>query len=153
MRSADKPRIGGAAGHASISGNQEKHQMTLTNFTRIAGAGTGLALVELMGVLLSSPRGTAQDGSGDIARIQEGFLIAPVVLNLKGMNAAQIGLVGLGSYLVNGANDCNFCHSSGGPPNFNFLAGHNPYFLAQGPKQQPDYLPGWRHGLWSSHPF
>ncbi len=29
----------------------------------------------------------------------------------------------------------NFCHTSGGPPNFNFLAGQNPFFLNQGPKK------------------
>ena len=34
-------------------------------------------------------------------------------------------------YLVNAANDCNFCHTSGGPPNFNLLMNHNPYFLGQ----------------------
>jgi hypothetical protein len=52
--------------------------------------------------------------------------------------------VGLGSYWVNAVSDCNFCHTSGGPPNFNFLAGHNPYFLFQRPtKTDPTtYLAG-----------
>ncbi len=107
----------------------------MSNFAKTAGASAGFALVVVMGISITSPRGRAQDVSGDAARIQQGFAIAPVVLNLRGMNPAQIALVGLGSYLVNGANDCNFCHTSGGPPNFNFLSGHNPYFIAQGPKQ------------------
>jgi hypothetical protein len=47
-------------------------------------------------------------------------------------------------YLVNAANDCNFCHTSGGPPNFNFLMNHNPYFLGQKPKKTDptQYLAG-----------
>jgi hypothetical protein len=109
--------------------------MKRSNLTNTAAAGAVLALVMTMGVLLSSRHGAAQDGSDDAARIQQGFAIAPVKLNLMGKNSAQVAMVGLGSYLVNGANDCNFCHTAGSPPNFNFLAGHNPYFLSQGPKQ------------------
>src|SRR5579863_6319589 len=113
-------------------------QMKLTNLTKTAGAGAGLALVAIMGMLMSAPRGRAQGGNAigadEVARIQQGLAIAPVRLNLTGKSPQQINLVGLGSYLVNAANDCNFCHNSGGPPNFNFLAGHNPYFLNQGPK-------------------
>lgn len=113
--------------------------MTLTRFTKTAVAGSGLALVGLMGMLISSPRGQAQNGNAngadEMSRIRQGFAIAPVTLNLKGKSPQQVNLVGLGSYLVNGANDCNFCHTGGGPPNFNFLAGHNPYFLFQGPKK------------------
>jgi hypothetical protein len=33
-----------------------------------------------------------------------------------------------GSYIVNGENDCNGCHNGGGPPNFEYHAGGNPYF-------------------------
>ncbi len=102
-------------------------------FKRTAAAGGGLALIVFTGMMLTSPRGGAQDGSGDAARIQEGFAIAPVHLNLRGKNSEQVALVGLGSYLVNAIGDCDGCHSSGGPPNFNYLAGKNPYFLSQGP--------------------
>ena len=109
--------------------------MTPTNFAKTAGAGTALALVILVGMLMTSPRGRAQDMTDDAAKIKQGFAIAPVPLNLTGLNSTQKALVGLGSYLVNGANDCNFCHTAGGPPNFNFLAGHNPYFLQQAPKK------------------
>lgn len=47
----------------------------------------------------------------DPSRIQQGFDASPIPkekLNLKGKNPA---LVGLGSYLVNAAADCNGCHS------------------------------------------
>src|SRR5271170_8220327 len=106
--------------------------MTPANFTKAAGAGAALAMVVLMGMLLSSPPGWAQACSGEASKMQIGFSIAPVPLNLVGKDRC---LVGLGSYLVNGANDCNFCHTAGGPPNFNFLTGHNPYFLQQAPKK------------------
>lgn len=58
-------------------------------------------------------------------RIAIGFKIAPVKLNLHNKNP---DLVGLGSYLVNGVNDCNACHNSGTAPNFEYLPGNNPYF-------------------------
>jgi hypothetical protein len=109
--------------------------MTFASFGKTIAAGTGLTSVMFMGMLISSPRGGAQDASNEPPRVQQGFAIAPVPLNLSGKTPAQVALVGLGSYLVNGANDCNFCHTGGGPPNFNFLAGHNPYFLSQGPKK------------------
>ena len=71
-------------------------------------------------------------------RIGRGFEIAPVPLNLDGKDCA---LVGLGSYLVNMAS-CNDCHTGGGPPNFNFAAGGNPYF-GQPKKTDPTtYLSG-----------
>jgi hypothetical protein len=71
-------------------------------------------------------------------RIRQGFKIAPVPLNLDDKNCA---LVGLGSYLVN-MGGCNDCHTGGGPPNFNFAAGGNPYF-GQPKKVNPEtYLSG-----------
>jgi hypothetical protein len=111
--------------------------MTLRNLAKPAAAGTSLAVVVLMGMLISSPRGRAQNGNGngnanganEVARIQQGFAISPVKLNLTGKSPTQINQVGLGSYLVNAVGDCDGCHTSGGPPNFNYLAGYNPYFL------------------------
>jgi hypothetical protein len=41
-------------------------------------------------------------------RVTEGFRIAPIPLNLKGLDR---DLVGLGSYIVNAQGDCNGCHS------------------------------------------
>lgn len=45
----------------------------------------------------------------DAAKIQIGFSIAPVPLNMAGLNPS---LVGLGSYIVNAQADCAGCHSS-----------------------------------------
>ena len=100
--------------------------MTLANFTKTAVAGVALALVVLTGMLISSTRGRAQGASDDESRIQQGFAIAPVTLNLTGKNRE---LVGFGSYLVNAVGDCDGCHTSGGLPNFNYLACQKQYFL------------------------
>jgi hypothetical protein len=56
------------------------------------------------------------------ARVRIGFDIAPVPLNIRGKNAA---LVGLGSYLVNAAGGCNDCHTHP-----SYLPGGDP-FLGQ----------------------
>ena len=62
---------------------------------------------------LVSPTVPAQKLSPDRdSRVQIGLEAAPVHLNLKGKN---IALVGLGSYFVNVASDCNGCHSAGPP--------------------------------------
>ena len=71
-----------------------------------------------------APRAHADDDDTD-ARVRIGFKIAPVHLNLDGKDR---DLVGLGSYLVNAVGDCNGCHTAGGPPNFNYAPGGNPYF-------------------------
>src|SRR5271165_4121694 len=113
--------------------------MTPANFTKAAGAGAALAMVVLMGMLLSSPPGWAQACSDEASKITIGFSIAPVPLNLVGKDQC---LVGLGSYLVNAANDCNFCHTAGGPPNFNFAEGSNPYFGEQKKTDPTTYLAG-----------
>lgn len=84
----------------------------------------------------------AQDGDeGDEARIQRGFAIAPVPLNLRGRDR---DLVGLGSYLVNAVASCNMCHSAG--PATEFTSAGNPYFRGNLPKvvNQATYLGGGR---------
>jgi hypothetical protein len=68
-----------------------------------------------------------EHASSDEARIQLGLQIAPVHLTYEHKNRK---LVGLGSYLVNVAGDCNGCHSAG--PATQWAAGHNP-FLRPGP--------------------
>jgi len=73
---------------------------------------------------IKAPRVHADDDDTD-PRIKIGFKIAPVPLNLTGKDR---DLVGLGSYLVNAVADCNGCHTAGGPPNFNYAQGGNPYF-------------------------
>jgi hypothetical protein len=64
------------------------------------------------------------DASDNIeTKVQRGFDSSPVPLNLDGKD---LGLVGLGSYLVNIQNACNDCHSAG--PATQYLAGGNPFF-------------------------
>jgi hypothetical protein len=53
------------------------------------------------------------------SKIQIGFDIAPVPLNLKGKNRA---LVGLGSYIVNAQSACNDCHTCP-----SYFGGTNPF--------------------------
>ena len=65
-----------------------------------------LAVVVLAGILTRSPRVYANDDDNE-SKIQVGFKIAPVPLNLDRKNRA---LVGLGSYIVNAQGDCNGCH-------------------------------------------
>jgi hypothetical protein len=75
-------------------------------------------------VTLTLAAAGTSDASGrgdDESRIQQGFEIAPVHLNLHGKNRA---LVGLGSYLVNAVGDCNGCHA--GPPG-QFAPGGDPF--------------------------
>ena len=74
---------------------------------------------------------------GDESRIQQGFAIAPVPLDLRGKNRA---LIGLGSYIVNAQGGCSDCHTTP-----NYAPGHDP-FLGE-PKQVnvATYLGGGRH--------
>ena len=110
----------------------------------VKAAGTIAALVSLVvaGTLISS-RGmqALEDNDNDSgqSKIQKGFQIAPVHLNLAGKNRA---LVGLGSYIVNAVSECNGCHSAGPPTEF--VPTFNPYF-GQPKKLNPaTYLGGGR---------
>jgi hypothetical protein len=116
--------------------------MKTQRLVRIAtGALLTLGVVALTGRLSTPPSVQAQnnDYNPDAKRIREGFKIAPVPLNLEGKDP---DLVGLGSYWVNGVSDCNFCHTSGGPPNYNFAAGFNPYFGQRKKTDPTTYLAG-----------
>ena len=93
----------------------------------------------LTGSLISSPRRGAQDPAEESdSRIQRGFEIAPVHLNLDGKNPA---LVGLGSYIVN-TEGCNDCHSAGPPTEY--ASGGNPYFGQPKKVNAATYLGGGR---------
>ena len=84
--------------------------------------------------VLFTPSGGAQLPDGDQSRIQQGYAIAPVPLNLAGRNPA---LVGLGSYLANAVGGCNDCHT-----NPSYASGGNP-FLGQPKKiNAAHYLAG-----------
>ena len=107
-----------------------------------AGSAVALALIFFVGNWRSSSRVQAQDDPGnESSLIQIGFEIVPqgITLDLKGKNKA---LVGLGSFLVNAVGDCNGCHNGGGPPNFNYAAGANPYFGQPAQVDSTTYLAG-----------
>jgi len=94
---------------------------------------TGACIAVLLGVVGNSLADNGKN-DGQASRIQIGFAIAPVPLQLQGKNRA---LVGLGSYLVNAGGGCNDCHTA--PP---FLEGGNP-FLGETPVvNSAQYLAG-----------
>jgi hypothetical protein len=103
--------------------------MRHTRLLKTAAVVTAFAVIVLAGTVNGSKRvGTRDDQSSDRkeeSRIQRGFEIAPVSLNLQGKNRA---LVGLGSYIVNAVGDCNGCHSAG--PQTEFAPGGSPYQLS-----------------------
>lgn len=92
------------------------------------GTIAALSVVAVCGMMLIQvPRLHADDGDhheSDESKIQHGYAIAPVPLNLAGKNRA---LVGLGSYIVNGVADCNGCHTNS--PQTEFTPSGNPYLL------------------------
>lgn len=98
--------------------------MLVRRFCKPVGAAAVFAAIILAGMTIISQSGRADNGNSDESKIQQGFAIAPVPLNLVGKNRA---LVGLGSYLVNAVGDCNGCHSAG--PVTEFADGGNPYLL------------------------
>jgi hypothetical protein len=107
-----------------------------------AGAVLICSTILLAGLVNTPPKVEAQNYGQDedeSTLIRIGYEIAPVPLNLAGKDAK---LVGLGSFLVNAVGDCNGCHTAGGPPNYNYANGGNPYF---GQRQKVDpttYLAG-----------
>lgn len=98
-----------------------------------------LAALVIAGISVKSPHVHAQNAKDRDSRVERGFDIAPVPLNLEGKNRT---LVGLGSYLVNAAGGCNDCHDAG--PQTQFAFGGNPFF-GQPTKINPaTYLGGGR---------
>ena len=100
--------------------------MTMKSLAKLTGAALALVAIVLAAMSMKAPRVHANDDD-DQSRIQIGFRIAPVPLNLKGRDRAKVGL---GSYLVNAVGDCNGCHSSGSAPLgiYPYVTGNNPYF-------------------------
>jgi len=103
-------------------------------------SGAALGMAVLVGLLVGSQPGQAQP-SDDRDRIKQGFAIAPVPLNLAGLDQ---NLVGLGSYIVNAVSDCNACHNAG-PGNNQFLKGGNPYFSQPKKINPATYMGGGRN--------
>jgi hypothetical protein len=98
--------------------------MKSQQLVKTAGAVVTLGLIVIAGMLIRPLPVHANDDDQE-SKVQIGFKIAPVKLNLAGKDRE---LVGLGSYIVNAQVDCNGCHNSGTVPNFEFLPGGNPYF-------------------------
>lgn len=97
------------------------------------------ALTAMLSIHPARVKAQNDQGDDEAELVRIGFRIAPVQLNLEGKNPA---LVGLGSFIVNAQGDCNGCHTAGGPPNFNYANGGNPYF-GQPQKTDPTiYLAG-----------
>ena len=111
--------------------------MTPNAWLKIACTGAVVSAV-LVSVSFSNSTGARAESGGD-SRVQIGFAAAPVHLNMKGKNAA---LVGLGSYLVNVAGDCNGCHSNG--PQTEYAPGGNPFFNQTAIVNTSTYLGGGR---------
>ena len=112
-------------------------RMTQRKYWKISGTAAVMAMV-LAGLTSSSTNGKAS-GDESESKIQRGFAVAPVKLNLTGKNRA---LVGLGSYLVNVGGDCNGCHHATLSASSPYAPGHDPF---QGqPKQveEAGYLAG-----------
>lgn len=102
---------------------------------------TSAAIAAVLALALAySPKGKAAGGGDDSeSKIQRGFAIAPVPLNLKGKNRAQVGM---GSYLVNAVADCNGCHYRTLTDSSPFTVGHNPYFGEPKQVDPAGYLAG-----------
>jgi hypothetical protein len=116
--------------------------MTQRRFLKLATAATAFAAILFAAMSSSSRRVRATDEDDEDrneSKIQRGFDIAPVPLNLEGKNHA---LVGLGSYLVN-TGVCNECHTAG-PAITQYAPGGNPYFGQPKIINQATYLGGGR---------
>ncbi len=111
---------------------------TFAKLARTARSAAALGIAAIFAMLIGSANGQVQT-TDDTPRIAQGLAIAPVPLNLAGLDR---NLVGLGSYLVNAVAGCNGCHSAG--PQTEFANGFNPY-LGQLAKTNPStYLGGGR---------
>jgi hypothetical protein len=105
------------------------------------GATAVISGIALAAMLIGSPRGTAgarHDDDDRDPRIEQGFDIAPVPLNLDDKDR---NLVGLGSYIVN-TEGCNDCHDTG--PAAQYAHGGNPFFGQKKKINPATYLGGGR---------
>jgi hypothetical protein len=93
----------------------------------------GLASVAATALTIATTA-TAAAPDPDANRIAQGFAIAPVPLNLDGLDRDKVGL---GSYLVNALGGCNDCHTA--PP---FAPGGNPYLGQRKRINRQGYLAG-----------
>ena len=114
---------------------------------KVIGATAAVASVALAGMLMSSPRGRADDRNDDDdkdPRIEQGFDIAQsqmIKLTFDENDRKLRNLVGLGSYIVN-TEGCNDCHSAG--PMTQYALGGNPFFGQKKQINLKTYLGGGR---------
>jgi len=94
-----------------------------TTLLKATAAVAAASIIALVGGGLGSMKVHADDSDSDQNLAAIGMRIAPKFLNTQGKDPT---LVGLGSYLVNAAVDCNGCHGS--DPANEFLPTGNPYF-------------------------
>ena len=83
--------------------------MTLKRLRLATRSAAGLTAAVLAGTMTIASHHVQADSGDTDSRIQIGLEIAPVKLNMKGLNR---DLVGIGSYIVNATADCNGCHTS-----------------------------------------
>jgi len=91
-----------------------------------------LSGVAVIGAMVGGVSAWDREGDDEKSKIEIGFEIAPVPLNLEHKSH---DLVGLGSYIVNAQAGCNDCHSpvgAMGPEEY--VPGYNPYY-GQSPKK------------------
>lgn len=107
-------------GQSTHPGKTASERITcgMTNRGFIAGLVAG-AIVSF--TLLAVGRQAAGQGEDRLPRneVQRGLAIAPVRLNVRGLNRK---FVALGSYIVNGQGGCNDCHT-----NPSYAKGGNPF--------------------------
>jgi hypothetical protein len=121
----------------NVFDKKKEDLMSRIQWTKVAFAGAVIALVAITGTLSHVPRVKAE--SEGESRSQIGLAAAPVHLNMKGKDRE---VVGLGSYFVNVAGDCNGCHSAG--PQTEYARGGNPYFNQPEKINPATYLGGGR---------
>jgi hypothetical protein len=99
--------------------------MSLKRLAKPVTAVAGFVVIVVGTMLVNSARVQARDDDRerDQSKVEIGFAVAPVHLNLKGKDRE---LVGLGSYLVNVVASCNDCHILS--PQAEYAVGGNPYF-------------------------
>jgi len=104
----------------------------------LSGPGKVMLAVAVVGSLMNLTLATVagDNPGGDESKIQQGFALAPVHLDLRGKNRA---LVGLGSYIVN-TGGCNDCHTV--PP---YVLDHDPFLGQPAQVNAANYLGGGDH--------
>jgi hypothetical protein len=102
--------------------------------------GAGCMMVSLRSTVHAQNKQTDKAAADSTAsKVQRGLDAAPVPLNLDNKD---VGLVGLGSYIVNFQSACNDCHSAG--PATQYAPGGNPFFNQPKTPNPAVYLGGGR---------